>query len=88
MSTQVTFDIKIDQNGNIYLNKKILSLLNWNKQNVLQLKIDVDTKTATITKKISLMDIIDQNIKNNNFIELSDEENKKLDEEIQAMLDS
>ena len=48
-----TFEVKIDKNGNVYLNKEILSLLNCTKQNFLKLQINLNSKTATISKKMT-----------------------------------
>ena len=65
MSELVTFDVKIDQNGNIYLAKNILQLLNWNKNYLLTLQVNLKNKTGLINKKITARDRFRYNIKKN-----------------------
>lgn len=87
MNEQLTFDVKIDQNGNIYLNKNILQLLNWNKNDLLTLQVNLKNKTGLINKKITAMDRLKENIKNNTIKRITEKENELLDKEIQQMIE-
>ena len=87
MTEQVTFDVKIDQNGNIYLNKQILQLLNWNKNDLLTLQVNLKNKSGLINKKITAMDRLKDNIRKNTIKRITEKENKLLDKEIQQMIE-
>jgi bifunctional DNA-binding transcriptional regulator/antitoxin component of YhaV-PrlF toxin-antitoxin module len=88
MSEQVTFDIRVDKNGNIYLKKEILKLLNVNKHDLLTLQVNLKDKTGIINKKITAMDRLKKNIENNVIIRINEAENKILDKEIQQMVEN
>ena len=87
MNEQLTFDVKIDQNGNIYLNKNILQLLNWNKNDLLTLQVNLKNKTGLINKKITAMDRLKENIKNNTIKRITEKENELLDHDIPLMIE-
>ena len=82
------FEFKIEKNGNIYLKKDFMKAPNLNPNDILQIKVKKDDQVAYLKKKLSVIDIIDKHIKNDNIHEMTDEEDKILDKELNAAFES
>lgn len=82
------FEFKIEKNGNIYLKKDFMKALNLKPNDILQIKVRNDDQVAFLKKKLSVIDIIDKHIKNDNIHEMTDDEDKILDKELNAAFEN